>query len=102
MPRSKKACDSSRDTIIAIESHVKKKWLMLIDIMDVVVRLSIVSMFLFEVTLLWWLCKSDWRNGEHLIVLTKFEWELRQKCYPYYIEDEARAKLHYLENKGVI
>lgn len=73
-----------------------------IGMVDDASKVSTASMYLADIALLWWRRRSDGRYGAPINTWEDFQQAFRQQFYPEYAEDEARAKLRRLEQKGEI
>ncbi|MFQ6655984.1 hypothetical protein Gotur_026285, partial [Gossypium turneri] len=71
-------------------------------IMDDAVKVNTPSMFLTDIALLWWQGKTtDKRQGE-IGTWQEFQCELKGQFYPEFIEEEIRAKLQGITQRGTV
>ncbi|MBA0637085.1 hypothetical protein Godav_024720 [Gossypium davidsonii] len=69
-------------------------------IVDEVVKVNTVSMFLTDITLLWWRGRTTNKRQCKIGTWQEFQCELKGQFYPEFIEEEARAKQE-VEQRGV-
>ncbi|KAK5802546.1 hypothetical protein PVK06_030148 [Gossypium arboreum] len=62
------------------------------------------AMYLTDIALLWWHCRSTdvRRGGIEIGTWKEFQYEFKAQFYPEYAKDEARAKLHRLSQQGTV
>ncbi|KAL1074424.1 hypothetical protein V6Z11_D11G288400 [Gossypium hirsutum] len=74
------------------------------NIKDDVTKVNTVAMYFTDVALLWWRRRSTdvRRGGTEIGTWKEFQDEFKAQFYPEYAEDEARAKLHQLTQRGTV
>ncbi|MFQ6621896.1 hypothetical protein Gotur_002561 [Gossypium turneri] len=74
------------------------------NIEDDVTKVNTVAMYFTDVALLWWRCRSSVvrRGGTEIGTWKEFQSEFKAQFYPEYVDDEARAKLRQLMQRGTI
>ena len=71
-------------------------------IVDDAVKVNTASMFLTNIALLWWRRRTtDKRQGE-IGTWQEFQCELKGQFYPEFAEEEARAKLQGITQRGTV
>ncbi|KAE8705397.1 cytochrome P450 78A7-like [Hibiscus syriacus] len=65
-------------------------------------KVSIASVYLSEVALMWWRrrCNDVKRGTAPIATWGEFQAEFKEQFYPEYVEDEARSKLRRLKQEG--
>lgn len=74
-----------------------KQYFMVIDIRDDIVMARTAVMYLTNISMLWWWCRSDdvKREANPIVTWEVFQKKFRQQFYLEYAKDEARAKLRH-------
>ncbi|MBA0694272.1 hypothetical protein Goari_004588 [Gossypium aridum] len=71
-------------------------------IMNYAVKVNIASMFLTDITLLWWQGRSKDKRKSEIGTWQEFQCELKGKFYPEFVEKEAQEKLRWLTQQGTV
>ncbi|KAK8301352.1 hypothetical protein V6Z11_D04G014000 [Gossypium hirsutum] len=93
---TRSACDVD-NFLWRMENYFRAK-----GIMEDAVKVNTASMFLTDIALLWWRGRTtDKRHGE-IGTWQEFQCELKGQFYPEFAEEEARAKLQGITQRGTV
>ena len=93
---TRSACDVD-NFLWRMENYFRAK-----GIMEDAVKVNTASMFLTDIALLWWRGRTtDKRQGE-IGTWQEFQCELKGQFYPEFAEEEARAKLQEIMQRGTV
>ncbi|MBA0574830.1 hypothetical protein Golob_024486, partial [Gossypium lobatum] len=71
-------------------------------IMDDAVKVNTASMFLINIVLLWWRGKTTDKIQGEIGTWQEFQCELKGQFYPEFTEEEARAMLQGITQRGTV
>ncbi|MFQ6640639.1 hypothetical protein Gotur_014957 [Gossypium turneri] len=71
-------------------------------IVDDAVKVNTASMFLIDIALLWWRGRTRDKRQDEIGTWQEFQCELKGQFYPEFSEEEARAKLQRITQKGTV